>query len=77
VVAPQVGVFPDSLETYKAFLTNPTVGRKERLKAVLQFAKAQPSLPDEERNFANRVMGCTAQVMHFAKLKEYLAFLHI
>ena len=35
---------------------------KGRLKLLLDYARQLPAFPEEQRTYANRVMGCTAQV---------------
>jgi sulfur transfer protein SufE len=36
---------------------------KARMRAILRHARALPAFPEEARTLANRVMGCTAQVI--------------
>eukprot|EP00884_Botryococcus_braunii_P010912 jgi/Botrbrau1/19822/Bobra.0124s0063.1 len=61
---------PGSLETCKSIIMDPVADRKDRLKAVLQYAKLHADLADEDKTLANRVMGCTAQVWLTARLDQ-------
>lgn len=41
-------------------------GVRERMQLLLQYARDLPRLSASERTMANRVMGCTAQVLALA-----------
>lgn len=60
----QVSLAPDAAETYMSLALDPALDKAKRLLALMQYANTQPGLPPEDRTLSNRVMGCTAQVMH-------------
>ena len=44
-------------------------GSKQQMQLLLEYARRLPHLPEDQRSYANRVMGCTSQVYthnHFA-----------
>ena len=36
---------------------------KQQMQLLLEYARRLPHLPEEQRSYANRVMGCTSQVL--------------
>ena len=47
-------------------------GVRERMQLLLQYARDLPRLSASERTMANRVMGCTAQVLALAASRSCL-----